>query len=60
MVRCNRRARVTVWKSASSHEPILWWYVSWDKQPPDREAKEQSRCGWLVYRRAKTGRPHPI
>ncbi len=44
----------TVWKMASFHEPILWRHVSWDRQSPDREIKEQSPWGWLFYRRIKT------
>ena len=46
----------TVWKSAPFHQPILWRHVSWDRQSPDREIKEQSRWGWLFYRRVKTGK----
>jgi hypothetical protein len=46
----------TVWKSAPFHEPILWRHVSWDRRSPDREVKEQSRWGWLFYRRVKTGK----
>ena len=46
----------TVWKSAPAHEPILWRHVSWDRQSPDREVKEQSPWGWLFYRRVKTGK----
>jgi integrase len=46
----------TVWKSAPAHEPILWRHVFWDKQSPDREVKEQSRWGWLYYRRVKTSK----
>jgi integrase len=46
----------TVWKSAPFHEPILWRHVSWGRQSPDREVKEQSRWGWLFYRRVKTGK----
>src|SRR5437588_193305 len=46
----------TVWKSAPFHEPILWRHVSWDHHSPDREIKEQSRWGWLFYRRVKTGK----
>ena len=46
----------TIWKSAPFHEPILWRHVSWDRQSPDREANEQSRWGWLFYRRVKTGK----
>lgn len=44
----------TVWKTESFHEPILWRHVSWDRQSPDREVKEQSPWGWLFYRRIKT------
>jgi integrase len=46
----------TVWKSEPFHEPILWRHVSWSRQSPDREVKEQSPWGWLFYRRVKTGR----
>ena len=46
----------TVWKSAPFHEPILWRHVSWDRQSPDRDIKQQSRWGWLFYRRVKTGK----
>jgi integrase len=46
----------TIWKSAPLHEPILWRHVSWDRRSPDREVKEQSRWGWLFYRRVKTGK----
>src|SRR5258708_24567389 len=46
----------TVWKPAPFHEPILWRHVSWGRQSPDREAKEQSPWGWLFYRRVKTGK----
>jgi hypothetical protein len=46
----------TVWKAAPFHEPILWRHVSWDRQSPDREIKEQSRWGWLFHRRVKTGK----
>ena len=28
----------------------------WDRQSPDREAKERSPWGWLFYRRVKTGK----
>lgn len=44
----------TVWKTESFHEPILWRHVSWDRQSPDRDVKEQSPWGWLFYRRIKT------
>ena len=46
----------TGWKSAPFHEPILWHHVSWGRQSPDREVKEQSPWGWLFYRRVKTGK----
>jgi hypothetical protein len=46
----------TVWKSAGYHEPMLWRHVSWGRQSPDREMKEQSPWGWLYYRRVKTGK----
>jgi hypothetical protein len=36
-------------------EPILWRHVSWDKQSPDRDFKQQSPWGWLFYKRVKTG-----
>ena len=44
----------TIWKSTPAHEPILWRHISWDRQSPDREIKEQSPWGWLFYRRVKT------
>ena len=46
----------TVWKSTSCHEPILWRHVSWGRQSPDCEVKQQSPWGWLFYRRVKTGK----
>jgi integrase len=46
----------TVWKFAPVHEPILWRHVWWDRRSPDRQVKEQSRWGWLFYRRVKTGK----
>ena len=46
----------TIWKSTPFHEPILWRHVSWTHQSPDREVKEQSRWGWVFYRRVKTGK----
>ncbi len=46
----------TVWKSAPIHEPILWRHVFWDRESPDRQVKEQSRWGWIFYRRVKTGK----
>jgi hypothetical protein len=30
--------------------------VSWNRQSPDLEVKQQSRWGWLFYRRVKTGK----
>jgi len=50
----------TVWKSAPFHEPILWRHVSWGRQSPDREVKEQSRWGWLGTRlvASPTGTTH--
>ena len=30
--------------------------MSWGRRSPDREVKEQSRWGWLFYRRVKTGK----
>ena len=46
----------TVWKSEPAHEPILWRHISWGRESPDREVKEQSPWGWLFYRRVKTGK----
>ena len=46
----------TVWKSASFHQPILWRHVFWDQESPDRQVQQQSRWGWLFYRRVKTGK----
>lgn len=46
----------TVWKTLPFHEPILWRHVSWGRQSPDREIKEQCPWGWLYYRRVKTGK----
>jgi integrase len=46
----------TVWKSVPFHGPILWRHVTWVRQSPDREVKEQSPYGWLFYRRVKTGK----
>jgi hypothetical protein len=44
----------SVWNSIPCHEPILWRHISWERQSPDRDVKEQSRWGWLFYRRVKT------
>ncbi len=44
----------TIWKAIPCHEPIRWRHVSWSRQSPDRDLKEQSRWGWLFYRRVKT------
>lgn len=46
----------TVWRSASFHEPLLWRHVSWDREAPDRQAKQTCRWGWVFYRRTKTGK----
>ena len=46
----------TIWRSNPIHQPILWRHVFWERQSPDRQAKEQSRWGWLFYRRVKTGK----
>ncbi len=46
----------TIWKSAPFHEPILWRHVFWDQRSPDRQIKQQSRWGWIFYRRVKTGK----
>ena len=32
----------TVWRTETFHEPIRCRHVSWDRQSPDREVKEQS------------------
>jgi integrase len=46
----------TIWKSIPCHQPIRLRHVSWSKDSPDREVKEQSRWGWIYYRRVKTGK----
>ncbi|MGE5192180.1 MAG: tyrosine-type recombinase/integrase [Deltaproteobacteria bacterium] len=46
----------TVWKFSPDHEPILWRHVSWDRQSPDGQLKQQSPWGWIFYRRVKTGK----
>jgi hypothetical protein len=46
----------TVWKTLPFHEPIRWRHVSWGRQSPDREIKEQCPWGWLYYHRVKTGK----
>ena len=46
----------TIWKTEPVHEPILWRHVSWNVHSPDGQSKEQSRWGWLFYRRVKTGK----
>jgi integrase len=46
----------TIWKFSPEHEPILWRHVSWSRQSPDGQAREQSPWGWLFYRRVKTGK----
>ena len=45
----------TVWGTTPAHEPILWRHVSWNRTAPNRQAKEPSKWGWLLYRRVKTG-----
>ncbi len=34
----------------------LWRHVSWEPESPNRQVKEQSRWGWIFYRRVKTGK----
>jgi hypothetical protein len=46
----------TVWKSTPFHEPIRWRHINWQSQSPDRDVKQQSRWGWLFYKRLKTGK----
>ncbi len=46
----------TIWKCTPFHEPLRWRHVSWDRQSPDRDMKEQSPWGWMFYRRVKTGK----
>lgn len=46
----------TIWGTKPKHEPILWRHVSWKRQSPDSQANEQSKHGWLFYRRVKTGK----
>lgn len=46
----------TVWGSKSTHEPILWRHVTWDRKSPDGLGKQESRWGWISYRRVKTGK----
>ena len=46
----------TVWKSTSCHEPILWRHITWSRQSPDGEVKQESPWGWIFYRRVKTGK----
>ncbi len=46
----------TVCHSTPYHEPILWRHVSWERQSPDRDVKQQSPWGWLFYKRVKTGK----
>lgn len=52
----------TVWGITPAHEPILWRQVCWNRSAPNRVLKEQSRWGWLTYRRVKTGKIfcHPM
>ncbi len=46
----------TIWRTAPFHEPILWRHVHWDRRCPDRQTKQKSRWGWLLYRRIKTNK----
>jgi hypothetical protein len=46
----------TIWKTLPFHEPIRWRHISWVRQSPDRETKEQYPWGWFYYRRVKTGK----
>jgi hypothetical protein len=46
----------TVWQSEPFHEPIRWRHVSWEPESPNREIKQQSRYGWIFYKRIKTGK----
>lgn len=46
----------TIWRWAPFHEPILWRHICWHRESPDREVKQNSRWGWLYYRRVKTGK----
>ncbi len=45
-----------IWKLTPFHEPILWRHISWNRESPNREIKEQSPWGWIFYRRVKTGK----
>mgnify|MGYP002623020945 CR=1 FL=1 len=45
----------TVFKTAGFHEPILWRHVSWRRESPNGQGQE-SRYGWLFYRRVKTNK----
>ena len=46
----------TIWKTNSSHQPILWRHVTWQQVSPNTQTRERSRWGWILYRRAKTGK----
>jgi integrase len=46
----------TIWKTSPFHEPIRWRHISWSRQSPDGQIKEQSPWGWIFYRRVKTGK----
>ena len=43
----------TIWKTKTTHEPLLWRHVFWNHESPDRQSKLRSRYGWLFYRREK-------
>lgn len=46
----------TVWKTKTTHEPLLWRHVFWNHESPDRQSKLRSRYGWIFYRRVKTNK----
>ena len=46
----------TIWGSKAIHEPILWRHIVWDQRSPDGPGKQESRWGWLSYRRTKTSK----
>jgi integrase len=46
----------TLWRTMDCHEPIRWRHVFWERVVPNGQHKEQSRWGWLFYKRVKTGK----
>ena len=46
----------TIWKTKTTHAPLLWRHVFWNHESPDRQSKLRSRYGWLFYRRVKTNK----